>query len=75
MVGSVPARALRSAGTDLEPVRTGIQSGNSAEFVNFFLNGPEVVKILGVARGVPMAKASRDVLLPILNELDRRTVE
>ena len=43
--------------------------------MNFFLNDPEAVKILGVERGVPMAKASRELVLPTLNEMERRTVE
>ena len=47
----------------------------AAEFVNFFLNDPEAVKILGVERGVPMARSSRELVLPTLNELERRTVE
>ncbi|MFC0407566.1 ABC transporter substrate-binding protein [Roseomonas elaeocarpi] len=47
----------------------------AAKFVNFFLNDPEAVKILGVERGVPMGQKMRDLVMPDLNELERKTVD
>ncbi|WP_395675266.1 ABC transporter substrate-binding protein [Inquilinus sp.] len=47
----------------------------AAAFIAFFLNDPEAAKILGVERGVPMAPATRELILPTLKPVERATVD
>jgi hypothetical protein len=47
----------------------------AAAFIAFFLNDPEAAKVLGVERGVPMAPATRELILPTLKPVERATVD
>lgn len=47
----------------------------AAAFIAFFLNDPEAAKVLGVERGVPMAPAVRELILPTLKPVERATVD
>ena len=42
---------------------------DAAKFINFLINDPEAVKILGIERGVPESAKARALLLPELDEL------
>lgn len=47
----------------------------AAGFIAFFLGDPEAAKVLGVERGVPMAPAMRELILPTLKPVERATVD
>lgn len=44
-------------------------------FLNFFVNSPEAVAILGVERGVPASAAMREAVTPLLDERSRLAVQ
>lgn len=47
----------------------------AAGFIAFFLSDPEAAKVLGVERGVPMAPAVRELILPTLKPVERATID
>jgi multiple sugar transport system substrate-binding protein len=47
----------------------------AAGFIAFFLSDPEAAKVLGVERGVPMAPAIRELILPTLKPVERATID
>lgn len=47
----------------------------AAGFIAFFLSDPEAAGVLGVERGVPMAPAMRELILPTLKPVERATVD
>jgi multiple sugar transport system substrate-binding protein len=38
-----------------------------AKFISFFINDPAAAKVLGVERGIPCVKATRDSVAPSLD--------
>jgi multiple sugar transport system substrate-binding protein len=47
----------------------------AAQFINFFINDPEAVKILQVERGVPGPAKSADIIKPLLTPVQQATVD
>jgi multiple sugar transport system substrate-binding protein len=47
----------------------------AARFINFFVKDPEAVKAIGVERGVPASKASREVVADTLDELGKTMLD
>ena len=46
----------------------------AGRFVNYLINDPEGVKILGIERGIPEASKSKEALLPDLDDLGKAQV-
>jgi multiple sugar transport system substrate-binding protein len=47
----------------------------AADFVAFFVTDPEAGRVLGVERGVPISPSIRETVLPLLNDVEKATVE
>ena len=47
----------------------------AAKIINFMVNAPEGVKILGIERGVPCSSAARATLLPDLDALGKMQID
>jgi multiple sugar transport system substrate-binding protein len=46
----------------------------AADFIAFFVTDPDAGRILGVERGVPIAPRIREIVMPLLNEVEQATV-
>lgn len=47
----------------------------AAAFIDFFVNNPEAGKVLGVERGVPVNLDIRESVLPLVDDVARKTIE
>lgn len=47
----------------------------AADYIAFFVSDPDAGRVLAVERGVPVSPRIREIVLPLINEVEKATVE